>query len=101
MWNAISRVRLLIETRRSNSWERCERRSRMRTGRSRTLWWRKTRVAVRVTFRGTQQGKFLDIPPSGKQVAMPATAFMRLAGDTLVEAWILRDRLTLMQQLGV
>lgn len=58
------------------------------------------RVAVRVTFRGTQRGEFLGMAPTQRQVAMLATAFIRLSNGRIVESWINRDRLSLMQQLG-
>ncbi len=32
------------------------------------------KVAVRFTFRGTHQGEFMDVPPTGKQVTMPGMA---------------------------
>lgn len=59
------------------------------------------RVAVRVTFRATHRGEFLGIPATGKQVTMPAIAIVRLINGRLVESWINRDRLGLIQQLTV
>lgn len=58
------------------------------------------RAAVRVTFRGTHEGDFLGIPPTHKSVAMLGIGIMRFGDGKLVESWISRDRLSLMQQLG-
>ncbi len=58
-------------------------------------------VATRLTFRGTQTGNFLSIPPTGKQVAVPALDMARFADGKLVEHWGGPDQMSLMQQLGV
>jgi predicted ester cyclase len=58
-------------------------------------------VATRLTFRGTHTGNFLSIPPTGKQVAVPALDMARFADGKLVEHWGGPDQMSLMQQLGV
>ncbi len=58
-------------------------------------------VATRLTFRGTHTGDFLGIPPTGKQVAVPALDMARYADGKLVEHWGGPDQMSLMQQLGV
>ena len=58
------------------------------------------KVAIRVTFKGTHQGEFLGIAPTGKDVSIPISLIYRLAGGMIVEHWMLADQLGLMQQLG-
>jgi steroid delta-isomerase-like uncharacterized protein len=58
-------------------------------------------VVTRVTFRGTHRGAFLGIPPTNRQVSIPAVHITRLVEGTIREHWSLMDDLGLMQQLGV
>lgn len=58
-------------------------------------------VAVRATFKGTHRGELMGIPPTGKEVIMPAMLFYRIADNKIVEHWLSVDQLILMQQLGV
>jgi steroid delta-isomerase-like uncharacterized protein len=58
-------------------------------------------VATRLTFSGTHTGDFMGIPPTGKQVAVPALDMARYADGKLVEHWGGPDQMSLMQQLGV
>jgi steroid delta-isomerase-like uncharacterized protein len=58
-------------------------------------------VVTRVTFRGTHRGAFLGIPPTNRQVNVPAVHITRLVEGTIREHWSLMDDLGLMQQLGV
>jgi steroid delta-isomerase-like uncharacterized protein len=58
-------------------------------------------VVTRVTFRGTHRGAFLGIPPTNRQVSIPAVHITRLVEGTIKEHWSLMDDLGLMQQLGV
>ena len=58
-------------------------------------------VVTRVTFRGTHRGAFLGIPPTNRQVSVPAVHITRLVEGTIREHWSLMDDLGLMQQLGV
>ncbi len=58
------------------------------------------RVSVRSTVRGTQQGMFMDVPPSGKQVSWQTMAFWRLDNGKIMERWSTHDNLGLLQQLG-
>ena len=59
------------------------------------------KVVTRYTTRGTQQGAFGGLPPTGKQVAVPGIVIARIAGGKIVEQWGLDDRLAMLQQLGV
>jgi steroid delta-isomerase-like uncharacterized protein len=57
-------------------------------------------VAGHVTWRGTQRGSFLGIPPSGKAVEIPAFHIVRLSAGRIVEWWGTADLLTALEQLG-
>jgi predicted ester cyclase len=59
------------------------------------------KVVARLTTRGTQQGVFMGIPPTGKQVTVTAIDINRIVGDKSVEHWLNMDTLGLLQQLGV
>jgi steroid delta-isomerase-like uncharacterized protein len=59
------------------------------------------KVVARVTVRGTHQGAFLGIPPTGKHWTFTAIDIIRIAGGKIVEHWNNYDALGLMQQLGV
>src|SRR5207244_7625397 len=58
------------------------------------------RVVTRWTGRGTQTGEFMEMPPSGKKVAVPGVQIDRFSGDKIVEEWALFDQLGMLQQLG-
>ena len=58
------------------------------------------RVVTRWTGRGTQTGEFMDMPPSGKRVAVPGIQIDRFSGGKIVEEWTLFDQLGMLQQLG-
>jgi len=59
------------------------------------------KVVARLTVRGTQQGAFMGIPPTGKQVTSTAIDINRIADGKSVEHWLNMDTLGLLQQLGV
>ncbi|MBI3859846.1 MAG: ester cyclase [Thaumarchaeota archaeon] len=58
------------------------------------------KVVIRNTFRGTHQGEFLGIAPTGKQVMVTATGTYRLKDGKIAEGWVNQDLLGLLQQLG-
>ena len=58
-------------------------------------------VVARLTARGTHQGAFMGIPPTGKHVTVTAIDINRLVGGKSVEHWLEMDTLGMMQQLGV
>lgn len=60
----------------------------------------RSRVAERWTGRGTHQGEFQGIAPTGRQVTMPGFVVYRFASGKITEFRGLFDRLALMQQLG-
>ena len=53
-----------------------------------------------VTARGTHQGEFMGIAPTGKRVSFSAIDVVRIAGGQIVERWSQADNLALLQQLG-
>jgi steroid delta-isomerase-like uncharacterized protein len=59
------------------------------------------KVVTMYTTRGTQQGAFGGIPPTGKHVAVPGIVIARVADGKIVEQWGLDDKLGMLQQLGV
>jgi len=58
------------------------------------------RVVTRWTGHGTQTGELMEMPPSGKTVAVPGVQIDRLSGGKIVEGWVLFDQLGMLQQLG-
>ena len=59
------------------------------------------KVVARWTMRGTHQGNFQGIPPTGKQVMVQGLNISRLEGGKVVEDRAEMDALGMMQQLGV
>ena len=58
-------------------------------------------VASRSTLRGTHQGEFMGIPPTGKPVTVTGMSIDRIVGGKFVEGWLNFDALGMLQQLGV
>jgi predicted ester cyclase len=58
-------------------------------------------VATRKTFRGTHQGEFMGIAPTGRHVAIGLIDIVRVVDGRVVEHWNVVDNLGLLQQLGV
>lgn len=59
------------------------------------------RVAVRGTWRGTHQGEFMGIPPTGKTATFAVFDIVRVRDGKVTDHWGLSDNMALMQQLGV
>jgi predicted ester cyclase len=59
------------------------------------------KVVARVSYRGTHQGAFRSISPTGKQIGVMGINIFRIADGKMVEHWGLSDRLSALQQLGV
>ena len=57
------------------------------------------RVVVRWTLRGTHQGPFGALPPTGKAVTMTRVSIFRLAAGRVVEEWCGGDVIGLAEQL--
>ena len=58
------------------------------------------KVAARFTMRGTHRGDFFGVPATGKQIAVQAMNFYRLAGGQFIEERGQPDLLGLLQQIG-
>jgi predicted ester cyclase len=59
------------------------------------------KVAFQVTWRGTHQGEFMSIAPTGNKIEMTNTDIFRIAAGKVAEGWATMDNLSLMQQLGI
>ncbi len=59
------------------------------------------KVVQRFTARGTHQGEWMGIAPTGKQMTIPGIAIHRITGGKIVEDWVSMDMLGALQQLGV
>ena len=55
---------------------------------------------ARITGRGTHQGPFMGLPPTGKPMVITVMDVCRFANGQIVEHWGVADQLALMQQLG-
>jgi len=51
-------------------------------------------------MRGTHDGTFYGIPPSGKSIKVQAMNFYRLAHNQIIEEYGQPDLLSLLQQIG-
>ncbi len=58
------------------------------------------KVVTRVTFRGTHQGSFNGIAPTGKQVEWSGIAMDRIADGKVVEMWHVQNTTVLLQQIA-
>jgi steroid delta-isomerase-like uncharacterized protein len=58
------------------------------------------KVSYRWTARGTHQGEFLGMAPSGKQMTTTGIVIERLTNGKFTEGWTSSDTLGLMRQLG-
>jgi predicted ester cyclase len=58
-------------------------------------------VAVRLTERGTHDGEFMGIDPTGREFEIRTMAFLRLEDGKVAEWWVQPDNLGLLRQLGV
>jgi steroid delta-isomerase-like uncharacterized protein len=59
------------------------------------------KVAVRLTAHGTHKGKFMGIPPTGKQWTFTEIRIARVAEGKIVEQWEEWSQMGMMQQIGV
>ncbi len=53
-----------------------------------------------VRVRGTHQGEFMGIPPSGRSIDVREVDIVRFEGEVAVEHWGAFDALHLLEQLG-
>jgi len=57
-------------------------------------------VVTRWTARGTHQGEFMGIPPSGNTIEVSGMSMDRFSAGKIAEDWTNWDALEMMQQLG-
>lgn len=57
-------------------------------------------VVVRGKVRGVHNGALMDIPPTGREVAVPLFITYRIASGKIVQHWMVFDMLELLRQLG-
>jgi len=58
------------------------------------------KVVAHYTLRGTHEGEFMGVPPTGKEVEWPAIIVFRIVDGQVTEQWLEQDNLGLLQQLG-
>lgn len=58
------------------------------------------RVAARMIFKGIHRGEIFGVAPSGNIVRWAGAAFFRIAGERIVELWVLGDVDSVKRQLG-
>lgn len=58
------------------------------------------KAVIRYTFRGTHQGEFMEIPPSGNRVEVNGTSVYRVVDGKVTDEWSCLDTMGMMQQLG-
>lgn len=58
-------------------------------------------VAQRLTFRGTHEGEFMGMEPTGNEVEIANMLFTRIKDGRIAERWLLADTFGLLHQLGV
>jgi steroid delta-isomerase-like uncharacterized protein len=58
------------------------------------------KVVLRFTFRGTHQGEFMGVTPTGEHVTMAGIDICRVADGKIAELWGQEDMLGMMQQIG-
>lgn len=59
------------------------------------------KVIVRMTWRGTHNGRFYGVAPTGRQVAVTSIGIDRVADGKIAEGWGEVDMLSMYEQLGV
>ncbi len=62
------------------------------------------KVVMRCTLTPTHQGQFpgfLEMPPTGKSICQRQIHILRVQDEKLVEHWVVRDDLSMLQQLGL
>jgi predicted ester cyclase len=59
------------------------------------------KVAMRIPFTGTHQGKFMGLDPTGKKIDVSETLILRIEGGKIAEMWEDYDEYGLRMQLGL
>jgi predicted ester cyclase len=58
------------------------------------------KVAARFTIRGTHDGPFFGVPPTGQTIVGMSTSFYRIVDGKIAEDHGLADVLGILQQIG-
>ena len=58
------------------------------------------KVVACLTYRGTHRGELFDIEPTGRSIRYIGTAIFVFRDGLISNAWVLTDRLELLQQLS-
>jgi len=58
------------------------------------------KVVVRWRSRGTHQGEFMGVAPTGREVAFTGMRLFRIAENKIAESWVNIDERGLQEQLG-
>lgn len=58
------------------------------------------KVTVRFTLHGTHGGYFMGLPATGRMIAVPAIAILRVAEGKVTELRAVFDQMGMMRQLG-
>src|SRR5918996_3080291 len=58
------------------------------------------KVVVRWRSRGTHQGEFMGVPPTGRDVAFTGMRLFRISENKIAESWVNIDERGLQEQLG-
>jgi steroid delta-isomerase-like uncharacterized protein len=58
------------------------------------------KVVVRWTSRGTHQGEFMGVAPTGRHVTFTGMRLFRIAENKIAESWVNIDEQGLQEQLG-
>ena len=59
------------------------------------------RVIACWTFRGTHQGEYFGVPPTGQTITYSGVNGFRIKDNQLTESWDIWDSINLFQQLGL
>lgn len=59
------------------------------------------KLAVYMTYTGTQKGPFGPFPATGKRVTPPFLGILRFEAGKIAEMWVEWDNLDMLKQLGL
>lgn len=59
------------------------------------------KAAIHWQTAGTHTGEFMDVPPTGRNIAVTGASFLKFDGDKLAEEWVVWDPRELLSALGI
>jgi predicted ester cyclase len=59
------------------------------------------KIALRIPFTGTHQGKFWGLEPTGRKISVTETLILRIEDDKIAEMWEDYDEYGMRMQLGL